>query len=236
MMSAICPKLSMPKHGEKIEERLRQLGKTPRWLSLQLKVSPQTVLNWIDGGRPQKDAMWTKLAATLSVPRQNLEYDDYDLPTLGAPKYPVAEEEVDLPLWPSLPANENWEWDPADCITFKPVPGFLARKSPKDPERIVAGIEGSSMLPRLGPGDLIVIELTKVVRTGRLVLARSEKGRTIKVLRRGSAGGYELHSVNPAHGHAEAAQWEIEGYVVAILRDYERGRGLIEWDDAGLGP
>jgi SOS-response transcriptional repressor LexA len=235
-MSAICLAYDMSHRGQKIEKRLQQLGRSARWLAKEVGVAPQTVLNWIDGARPQKDEIWEKLAQALEVDKSVLLDEAKKLPSeIGSTLYPIPSGEIEMPKWPSLPASENWDIDPSECTEFIPVPSFLARKTPRDPERVAAQVAGMSMSPRLVSGDLVVIELVKVPRTGRLVLARSETGRTIKVLKRVHAG-FELHSINPDHGQARADEWEIEGYVVAIIRDYETGRGVIEWDDAGLGP
>lgn len=234
-MSVICLEIGVSKRGEKIEWRLQQLRRSPSWLAKELGVGRQSVHNWIDGMRPQDDQVWGRIASALGIDKEVLMDDSKPLPEVASVRYPIPEPEVELPKWPSLPANENWEMDLSDCTEFIAVPGFLARRNAQSPERVAAYIDGHSMEPRLLPGDLVVVELVKVPRTGRLVLAKSELGRTVKVLKRVGVS-YELHSINEDHGQATAAAWEIEGYIIAIIRDYERGRGIIEWDEAGLGP
>jgi lambda repressor-like predicted transcriptional regulator len=226
------------KRGEKVLQLLQQQNKTPYWLSKVTGLNRQSIMNWLEGAKPHDESVWDRIAEALDVEPNVIRDDALSLPSqqeIGSLLYPVPTLEVALPLWPALPADENWDLDPSSCTDFFEVPGFLARSRTSDPERIVAPIQGHSMEPRLLPGDYAVIVLDHLPRTGRMILARSEKGRTIKVLRRGRMG-YELHSINNAHGQATAEKWEIEGYVIAILRDYAKGRGNIEWDEGGLGP
>lgn len=234
-MTELCLNQGVLTRREKIERLLDQRGDTPSAFAGRMGFNRQSFFNWLDGSKPQKASVWPTIANELGVDTAVLLDDSRDLPPLSAPMYPTAEGEVEMPHWPSLPANEKWDMDPQECMRYIPVPSFVARKSPKDPERIAAYIQGRSMEPRLFEGDLVIIELGKATRTGRIALARSDEGRTLKVLRR-SGMDLELHSINPDHGQARAAKWEVEGYLIAILRDYEKGtRGIIEWDWDGLG-
>ena len=237
-MVALCLNQFVNKpRGEKLRLLLDREGHSPEWLATQLKVSKQTIYNWIEGAKPQKSGVWEIIGKLLNENFESIIDDSKEIPGLGKPLYPIPTLDVKMPRWPSLPANETWEYDPAECFDEEDIPSFLARRTARDPERICAYVMGTSMEPRLTEGDLVIIELEKSVRPGRIVLARSDKGRTLKVLRKSyDQQRYRLESINPEHGDAEAEQWELEGYLIAILRDYKKNRGNIEWDDSGIGP
>jgi hypothetical protein len=224
--------------GEKIEILLKRKGESPAWLAKQLKVPKQSVYNWIGGAKPQKDSVWAEIARILGVELDVLTDDSQPLPEIGRPQYPIPSLDVLMALWPALPANPDWDLDPAACEDTIEIPAFLARKGPKEPERIAAYIKGRSMEPRLFEGDLVIVELIKTARPGRIVLAKSDKGRTLKVLRSNHNGAnrFRLESINADYGDADAEEWSVEGYLIAILRDFAKNRGTIEWDEGGIGP
>lgn len=209
-----------------------------------LKVSHTTIPNWIrnkalTGNKSSREkalALAERLGfATFSQlvafcygeppPREDLRF-------IGTA---VPEPEIDLPLWPSLPADENWgDIEVVENFDVFPVPMVLARPNRNSPERIVARIVGTSMEPRLIEGDYVVVEMSRARRPGRMVLAKKDGARTLKLLYEKPRGD-ELVSINRKHGSAHADEWEVEGYVVGIIHNYGQSFGSIQWDDGGLG-
>ena len=241
----------MPRRGEKIEAILDRLGETPSWLARQIGTNRQNVINWIDGMKPQDEEVWTRIANALNVKLEVLLDDTLELAAagpmrgelripsdgnLGTFRMPLPDLEIELPKWPAMPCDENWDFIPDEWPETEPVPNLFARRRSTDAERIVAPVTGNSMEPRLYEGDLVVVELDREPRTGRIVVARSEKGRTLKVLMRGRNGALQLIPINPDRQPATAEKWDVEGYVIGILRGYKNGRGMVEWDFGGLGP
>lgn len=210
---------------DRINRLLVANRRTASWMAKQLGVPRQSVYNWLGGlALPRDESVWDRMAGLFpeKVP-----------PPLDAPLYPAVVPEVEMSLWPSLPANGSWD-EPQESMDFIDVPSFLARKSLRHPERVAVRIRGSSMEPRLLDGDLVVIELSQQPRSGRIVVARSGAAVTVKLLTRDTGGALALKALNKGH-EVEPRKSEIVGYVVAVLRGYDRGRGVIEWDDGGLG-
>lgn len=216
-----------------------------------LSVSRGAVANWESRQLPSSEEV-TKIARVLAVPVAWF-YDGVDAPppaqvheTTANEKqpakvlesgYPVAEEEIDLPVWPALPADSGWDDSDFEPTEFKPVPAWLSRRSAKHPERVLAPIRGDSMSPRLREDDFVLIELDPIPRPGRMFLVRSKDGKsTLKVLDRNSRGEYLLKAINEDAGEVAPKDSLLMGYVVAILRGYRKGRGNVEWDEGGLGP
>lgn len=245
--------------GRKVVARLKEIGQNRNWLARKLSVNKQTLGNWLksDDIQPQlnddwehPDA-WQEIARHLDIEAKRLtdnrlELKPSDKPQgvakiddsapLGLFRLPIPELEVELPRWPALPCNEDWEYEPNDLEETLPVPVMFARRNGSAPLRIVAPVHGTSMEPTLREGDLVVVELDRTPRTGRIILARSERGKTLKVLMRDRNGAFRLDPINGLHGSATAEIWEQEGFVIGILKNYRSGRGSIEWDFGGIGP
>ncbi|MCW5941071.1 MAG: hypothetical protein KIS66_02495 [Fimbriimonadaceae bacterium] len=212
--------------AEDVERLLAKHNKSLAWLGRQLGVSRQTVHNWISGASaPRDESVWDAMLAKL--PKREPE-------PLGPPRNAAYLPEIRLPLWPALPANGDWD-EPQGAEDWIEVPSFLGT-TPRSPERVVATIRGDSMSPRLHDGDLVVVELDPSPRTGRIVVARTEDGEvTVKTLLRDKHGDHVLQAVNKEH-RVVPKESCVVGYIVAVLRNYGRGRGTIEWDDGGIGP
>lgn len=93
------------------------------------------------------------------------------------------------------------------------------------------------MEPLIFEGDYLVFQLDPAPRFGRVAIARNGQGEaTVKILRRGPDGRPVLEPINPNHAPPVANHLEVIGYLVAILRNYDKGRGEIIWDDGGISP
>lgn len=210
--------------ADRIQRLLDANRKSASWIAKELGVPRQSVYNWLGGlAWPRDESVWDRMLSLF--PEKTVPLDP--------PLYPAVVPEVEMSLWPALPANGSWD-EPQESMDFIDVPSFLARKSPRHPERVAARIRGTSMEPRLLDGDLVVIELSQQPRSGRIVVARSGAAVTVKLLTREPSGELVLKALNKGH-EVEPRKSEIVGYVVAVLRGYDRGRGVIEWDDGGLG-
>jgi hypothetical protein len=246
--------------GLKVQRRLDEVAMSRDALAQKLGITDQTLANWMKGntqsprGFDSWDDAWTRVATEIGLAPATLLDDRKPLRTagekqaaglvvypeggfLGTFRIPVPDLEVELPKWPAVPANESWDIDPQEWEETEFVPNIFGRRHNNDPLRIVAPVVGRSMEPRLYEGDLVVIELDRSPRTGRIVLAKNGQGQiTLKVLNRDRNNRYRLDSINPEHGQAVADTWEIVGFLIGVIRDYRSGRGLIEWDFGGLGP
>lgn len=193
-------------------------------------------LNWFYQEEPTDPPVPRDIeeAKRLASVRKMVEGRDDSFLDEGSPI--VSVPDVDMPFRGYIPADEGWDEDESDDFPTISVPAFLARKDSGEPERVAMKVKNGSMEPRLYDGDLVVVVEDHTPRPGRMVVARSGKRRTVKVLRRNGMARYTLESINPEHGEAVAKEWEIVGYVIAILRDYASNRGTIEWDEGGLTP
>lgn len=119
-----------------------------------------------------------------------------------------------------------------DCTDWFELPGFLVKKN-----RVVTRVVGDSMLPRIKPGDYLVFQLDPIPRFGRIGFARNEEGQsTVKVIKRDPLGNVSLVPLNPECEPPVSETLVCIGYLVAILKDYDSGRGNIDWDDGGITP
>jgi SOS-response transcriptional repressor LexA len=150
-------------------------------------------------------------------------------PSVGDPLYPVAMLYAPMPKGSPVPAG-TWA-SPQDTDEMIEVPGFLVEKG-----RFACEAEGSSMLPLIEQGDLLIFQGDPRPRPGVIVLARNGHGEvTVKVLRVRDSG-YILESLNAAYPHASADYIEHIGYLVAIWKREGSGKGHLNYDDGGIRP
>lgn len=204
------------------ENALAAGRKSLTWLAQEIGVNRQALTNWLEGtSNPRDETVWDRI-------RERLE-------SLGAgvgpPLYPVGTPETPVPFWPWHAAG-GW-CNPEESIDWFDLPHFLLK-----PNRIVTQVQGTSMEPMIFEGDYLVFQLDSAPRYGRVVIARNHNGgATVKVLRRAPDGTPKLEPVNTSHDCPDLADGLINiGYLVAILRDYAKGRGSIIWDEGGLTP
>lgn len=199
-----------------LEKLLQSRDKSLRWLAKESSVNVQSLINWLDGMTPHDSGAWGRIMGV--VDRLRREVSD--------PLYPVATPEVPIPLWPWHPAGD---WcSPEESVDWFEAPNFLVSK-----DRIATRVVGTSMQPLIEEGDYLIFQLDPAPRYGRVVLARNGDGEaTVKVLRRGPV----LEPLNPSHSMRSVNHWEVIGYLVAILRNFNKGRGEIILDEGGIVP
>lgn len=205
-----------------IETRLAPYRKSLRWLAKEVGVDHQSLINWLDGENyPRDPKKWDEIEAAVEGLKN----------TIAKPRMAVAEVVSALPLWPNVSAG-TWMSPEEESIDWFELPGFLVKRN-----RVVTKVLGDSMNPRIRSGDYWVFQLDPVPRFGRIGLARNEHGEsTVKIIKRDPLGNVSLSPLNPECEPPTADTLLCTGYLVAILKDYDSGRGNIEWDDGGIGP
>lgn len=81
---------------------------------------------------------------------------------------------------------------------------------------------GESMKPTILDGDVLAVRLYRgeAVRNRLIVVARNQEGEyTVKRYVVSSPGRAELRGESPAYGSLDAAEWQIQGIVVGLLRE-----------------
>lgn len=204
-------------------------------LARRLDVSQQRLYNWESGRSDPPNDIVLKAARVLGVTVDWLMGDPQDGPPPSAPMS-VAERTTPFQLAPvpdamlpivSRAGAGHWV-EPFQCEDFEPVPAHLVAQ---DCFGVV--VDGDSMYPFLHPGDIAVFKAAKSARIGQTVLARNdEKALTVKVYRH-NGEGFELVPINQAHPKATAKEWEIEGVLVAYVRDIGPRR-ITDSDPNGL--
>lgn len=205
-----------------IESRLAPHRKSLRWLAAEIGVNHQSLINWLDGtNHPRDPKVWDDIESAIAKLRT----------TITPPRWAVAEPSSALPLWPSISAG-SWMSPDVECIDWFELPGFLVKRN-----RIVVRVIGDSMAPRLKPGDYLVFQLDPIPRFGRIGFARNgDNEATVKVIKRDPLGNVTLVPLNPECEPPTSETLVCIGYLAAILKDYDSGRGNIEWDDGGISP
>ncbi|SAL25965.1 LexA repressor [Caballeronia sordidicola] len=80
-----------------------------------------------------------------------------------------------------------------------------------DPDAYALECAGNSMIPRIKPGEFVIVEPNTPVTPGEEVLVKSKDGRVmVKVFAYKAAGRYHLLSTNEAHGTVSFTDAEIE--------------------------
>jgi transcriptional regulator with XRE-family HTH domain len=220
--------------GDKVERLLFARDMSVNKLAKKIGRSRQVVNAWVKNESiPRDETEWKPIAEFFGMtldelldPRDNLSRFTGQL---SDPKFPVDGIDAPMALWPSVPCGD-WE-QPDETTDFIDVPGFLVAR-----DRIASKVQGESMEPRLQHGDLLIFQMDQMPRYGRIVLARNGDNEvSCKVLKKTPIGA-DLVSLNPDHPSQATKRWEVLGYLIAILRDYAKGRGSIEWDEGGIGP
>jgi phage repressor protein C with HTH and peptisase S24 domain len=139
---------------------------------------------------------------------------------------PVASKTVYIPIVGNAAAGDGALDHPDEYSV--PVPMFMTT------DQTVGWItEGTSMMPLLEPGDIVVAEPRKELKYGCLMLFRNDAGVLVKIPRYGPSGDY-LESLNPAFEDIPALV-EILGLVTGIY--HSKGtRTKILFDSEGCRP
>lgn len=229
--------------GEKI--RIAREAQVPIWSQRDLAkiagVPVATISNW-EARPPQKynEDQLSKIARALNIPLAWF-YDPEDRHVPTEAKV-LRERSVEygfaltaaIRSWRSalaaIDAIEDGYFEQADVPHEVPT-AFLIGGSTKLDHHDVVSVSGTSMSPRINPGDRVLFFRDSTPRPNTIVMAESQDGRVfVKVLRFTSAGRFELHSI-AEHGatFANLSGWKILGYALAIIGDHDRSRN-IEWD------
>lgn len=133
---------------------------------------------------------------------------------------------VSLPLWPEIPrADFALPYSPKESVS---VPAFLQGSN-----HVIVQVSDPLGAPNLTKGDKLVVVLDSAPRVGRMTLAVGDGGLSLALASRRDQRT-ELVSLDSKRAPLKG-DWECAGYVVAVLRDYTNTRGMIEWDEGGIG-
>ncbi|MBS1716444.1 MAG: helix-turn-helix domain-containing protein [Armatimonadetes bacterium] len=180
-------------------------------LASALGVSRDLIANY-ENGRTEPPAHIIRKVSKLWRIRESWFWDqaEEDLPGNAKPIDRPNEPLINLaPYWGQVPCGD-WQAPDGDG-------DWLQISDAIDPGGVVAvKVAGYSMAPRLLPGQVVTVRLSKEPREGVISLAANgQKELTLKVLKR-IEDEWVLESVNPAYGAVSADSWEILGYAVAV--------------------
>lgn len=217
-------------------------------LATRLGVSRSTVARWETEGSPSAEAL-ERIADWLGI-----AHDWFTDGLPGEPRFvepgggnaravrPTEREQsaqsftrgdqVLLPIWRGVMASEGeCEFWPSDAVEFRVAPAFLASSDPESHVLCIAS--GLSMAPRIDHAEKAIVKIDPDPPIGSIVIARRPDGANfIKVLRKVDDRRLELHSLNSEFSPiTELRDWQLKGYVVAILHTYHGSGANIEWDD-----
>ena len=228
--------------GDKI--RIARDSQTPPWSQRDLAkvagVPHHTIANWeLNPPRRYNEEHLAKIARALNIPVSWFwDPEDRMVPSdvRGAGERRV---EYGFTLtaairsWRSalaaIDAVEDGYFEQSETPHEVPT-AFLIGLSSKLDYHDVVSVSGTSMSPRINPGDRVLFYRDQTPRPNTIVMAESPDGRVFVKVLRFVAGHFELHSI-AAHGATfqQLAGWKILGYALAIMGDHERNRN-IEWD------
>lgn len=217
-------------------------------LATRLGVSRSSVARWETEGTPPTEAL-LQVASWLGIdpdwftdgasgePRFRADVAGNARAVRPAEKERAASsftrgDQVLLPIWRGVIAGEGeCEFWPSDSVEFRVAPAFLASSDPESHVLCIAS--GLSMAPRIDHAEKAIVKIDPDPPIGAIVIARRPDGANfIKVLRKVDDRRLELHSLNPEFTPiSELRDWQLKGYVVAILHTYNGTGANIEWDD-----
>ncbi len=217
-------------------------------LAARLRVSRSTVARWETEGSPTPEAI-SKVAHWLGIDPFWFTDGSSHPPRFagGEPSNarqvkPLESEfasfslsrgdQVLLPIWRGVMASEGeCEFWPSDSVEFRVAPSFLASADPES--HILCIASGMSMAPRIDHAEKAIAKIDPDPPIGAIVIARRPDGANfIKVLKKADNRRLELHSLNPDFPPITSSRdWQLKGYVVAILHTYHGAGANIEWDD-----
>lgn len=126
-----------------------------------------------------------------------------------------------VPYWGTVPCGE-WERPANDDWELIQV----SERYEEVRDIIAVRVSGRSMEPRFRHGQLVVIKLGTERKDGVIVLAENgNRELTLKVLAY-TPTGWQLQSINPEYGNANADEWKLVGYAI----------GFEEFDPQGIRP
>jgi hypothetical protein len=193
-------------------------GKSLRELAKAAKVDKNSLLQYIDGvAKPRDESAWTRIEAV---------YNEW-VRDLSDPKFMIGPPSARLPI---LETVSPTEWNTAIFSDFLEVPLFLAKN-----RRLVIRMDDDALAPNYLKSEFLIFELDDLPRSGRTSIA-SRKGDDVvsigAIQRDRTVGGTTF--VPFSDPLAASPLWVPVGYLVAVCRDWQITRGIIEFDDGGL--
>ena len=180
------------RHGMSVSRLAREAGLDPTTFNKSKRVSADERLRW-----PSTESVAKVLRATGSSLSQMMGFDDDTDP-------------VRVPLIGFAQAGEGACFDETgfpigDDLHEVEMPTSSGRRA------YALEISGESMEPLYRDGDVIIVDPDSDPRRGDRVVVRTTDGQVVaKVLTRETAGGIELHSVNPEHPDLSFARSEVD--------------------------
>jgi hypothetical protein len=210
--------LEMPLSRQEIERVAHARGKSLREFAKAAKIDKMSLLKYIDGEtRPRDESVWVRIDEV---------YNEW-LRELSDPRFAISPVFARLSF---LAPRGPGEWKTDIYNDFLDVPFFLAKNN-----RVAIRVDDERFAPELLRGEILVFEMDPSPRSGRKSIA-SRHGDNIvsigSIQRDRTLGGTTF--VPLADPDSASPLWTPVGYLVAILRDWQLVRGIIEFDDGGL--
>lgn len=128
---------------------------------------------------------------------------------------PVFEDEISLPIVASLQCGYGHPGEPFTVIGYHDVPKSYIKKYGK--EIVLTYARGSSMIPTIRPGDLMVCYPSSWWDDGMIVVINIDDDDTVKRIYHAADGGIDLIPDNPAYRMKHFTKKDIEDNSITVL-------------------
>jgi len=215
--------------AKRLRLRLEEVGLSQSELARRVRVSQGTISGLLSGVS-QGSSHLHKIARELGTTPEYLsgETDDPTAGALPAPSPEIVAEQLDAVLIPHL--DLSFSMGGGNVIEEPVVLGHVSfsrawlrgRISGRIEDVALISGEGDSMEPTIRDGDMLLIDRSqrRMRQQDQIwAIALRDVG-MVKRLRRARAGGFEIHSDNPAVSvdHADDGEMELVGRVIWIGR------------------
>jgi transcriptional regulator with XRE-family HTH domain len=214
---------------------LDRSGKTPSDLARIGNVSAQAVNHWLNGRNLPRRAILKKVCAALGITVEWLLEGDEELDpttygvqkdTNGGNPNESSLEPFDTPPYGKVPLIELEDLSVSEKGILLPVKPDQAKRLldlpfPSGPRSKAFTMRDRSMEPRVGRGDIVVIDPDAEIVPGGLIAVRliSERRNVFRIFTYGTNGRVILTPANRAYEtlEFEAASWKKDVIVLGIM-------------------
>ena len=140
--------------------------------------------------------------------------EEFGRPIVEQP-VPEFEDEVFIPIVASLVCGYGQAGEPYTVVGKHAVPKSYIKKYGK--EIVLNYASGSSMIPTIRPGDLMVCYPSSWWDDGMIVIVNVNDSDTVKRIYRAADGGIDLIPDNPRYKAMHYTKEEIEDYQIHVL-------------------
>jgi phage repressor protein C with HTH and peptisase S24 domain len=192
-------------------------GETLRGIVRKTKLNSNTVANYLEGITEPTQSSLEKISNAYGKSIAWLRGDTNEHTSAVKPSSLEARTVRKIPVISMAQAGDNGFWIDAyplgSGMEMIDCPGNIT-----DPAAIAFKIEGSSMIPRYYPGEIVIIDTTKEVTNGNDVVVKLRDGRVMVKQYRRTNGTIILESYNKAEELIIVADQDIERCYRVVCR------------------